>query len=131
MNNKYIQLAFDGNRQEKTRIEIGIPQGSPISPILFLIYIKDIFSDINNMQVRSPSYVDDIGLAASSESIEENCIMLERAAEKLLQLQEHNNVQFDMKKMKLIHFHTKKSIDSDKYLISVSNNQIKSKNLIR
>ena len=36
------------------------------------------------MQIRSPSYVDDIGLVASSETIEENYLMLENAAEKLL-----------------------------------------------
>src|SRR5438552_9137110 len=117
MNNRYIQLAFDGNKQEKTRVEIGIPQGSPISPILFLIYIKDIFPEINSMQIRSSSYVDDIGLVASSESIKENCLILENTAEKLLQLQNQNNVQFDIEKIKLIYFHTKRSIDNNNYLI--------------
>src|SRR5438034_10720508 len=131
MNNRYIQLAFDGNKQEKTRVEIGIPQDPPISSILFLIYIKDIFSEINSMQIRSPSYVDDIGLVASSESIEENCLILENAAEKLLQLQNQNNIQFDMEKIELIHFHIKRSINNNNYLISIRNNQIKSKNLVR
>ena len=98
MNNKYVQLAFDENKQEKTRVEIEISQESSISFILFLIYIRDIFSEINSMQIRSSSYVDDIGLVASSETIEENCLMLENAAEKLLQLQNQNNIQFDMKK---------------------------------
>src|SRR5438034_575809 len=65
MNNRYIQLVFDGNIQEKTKVEIEISQDLLISPILFLIYIKDIFSEINSMQIRSSSYVDDIGLVAS------------------------------------------------------------------
>src|SRR5947207_8119168 len=131
MNNRYVQLAFDGNKQEKTRVEIGIPQESPISPILFLIYIRDIFSEINSMQIRSPSYVDDIGLVASSETIEENCLMLENAAEKLLQLQNQNNIQFDMKKIELIHFHTKRSIDNSNFPVTIRNNQMQFKNLIR
>src|SRR5438105_593220 len=38
LQNRKIQLKFDGNSQEMTNMEIGIPQGSPISPILFLIY---------------------------------------------------------------------------------------------
>ena len=92
MNNRYVQLAFDENKQEKTRVEIGISQESSISSILFLIYIRDIFSEINSMQIRSSSYVDDIGLVASSETIEENCLMLENTAEKLLQLQNQNNI---------------------------------------
>ena len=87
MNNRYVQLAFDENKQEKTRVEIEISQDSSISSILFLIYIEDIFSEINSMQIRSSSYVDDIELVASSETVEENCLMLENAAEKLLQLQ--------------------------------------------
>src|SRR6266496_5264551 len=131
MNNRYIQLAFDGNKQEKTRVEIEIPQDLSILSILFLIYIKDIFSEINSMQIRSPSYVDDIRLVASSESIEENYLILENAAKKLLQLQNQNNIQFDMEKIELIHFHTKRLIDNNNYSISIRNNQIKSKNLIK
>src|SRR5213079_852484 len=131
MNNKYVQLAFDENKQEKTRVEIGISQESPISSILFLIYIRDIFSEINSMQIRSSSYVDDIELVASSETIEENCLILENVAEKLLQLQNHNNIQFDMKNIKLIHFHTKRSINNNNFSVLIRNNQIQSKNLIR
>src|SRR5438034_753524 len=132
MNNRYVQLVFDKNKQEKTRVEIKILQSSLISSILFLIYIRDIFSEINSMQIRSSSYVDDIELVASSKTIEENCLMLENITEKLLQLQNHNNIQFDMKKIELIHFHTKKrSIDNNNFPVSIRNNQIQSKNLIR
>src|SRR5216117_97176 len=131
MNNRYVQLAFDESKQEKTRVEIEISQKSSISSILFLIYIRDIFSEINSMQVRSSSYVDDIELVASSETIKENCLMLENAAEKLLQLQNQNNIQFDMKKIKLIYFHTKRSIDNNNFSVTIKNNQMQPKNLIR
>src|SRR5438034_3979749 len=131
MNNRYVQLTFDENKQKKTRVEIEISQKLFISFILFLIYIRDIFSEINSMQVRSSSYVDDIKLVASSETVEENCLMLENVAEKLLQLQNQNNIQFNMKKIELIHFHTKKSIDNNKFSVTIRNNQMQSKNLIR
>ncbi len=42
LTDRYIQLAFEGQIQPRTKIETGIPQGSPISPILFLIYIRNI-----------------------------------------------------------------------------------------
>src|SRR5438034_705498 len=131
MNNRYVQLVFDENKQEKIRVEIEISQESSISSILFLIYIRDNFSEINNMQIRSSSYVDDIELVVSLKIIEENCLILENAAEKLLQLQNQNNIQFNMKKIELIHFHTKRSIDNNNYSISIRNNQIKLKNLVR
>ena len=60
---------------------------SLILSIFFLIYIRDIFSEINSMQIRSSNYVDNIELVASSKTIKENYLMLENTAEKLLQLQ--------------------------------------------
>ena len=40
MSNRKILLAFDGETSQEIPIKIGIPQGSPISPILFLIYVR-------------------------------------------------------------------------------------------
>jgi len=84
MNNRYLQLAFNGNKQEKTSFKIDISQDSSVSPILFLIYIRNIFPEINIMHIRSPSYINDIALSYALNSIKNNCEMLELAAEKLL-----------------------------------------------
>ena len=131
MNNRHLQLAFDENKQEKTSIKIDISQNSSVSSILFLIYIRNIFSEINIMQIRSSSYVDDIALSCFSESIEDNCKMLELAAEKLLQLQGQNNIQFDMEKTELIHFHSKRIDNYQDYTVQIGNMQIEPKNLVR
>ena len=40
-------LAFDGQREDLQPIQTGIPQGSPASPILFLLYIKPLFDVLN------------------------------------------------------------------------------------
>ena len=84
MNNRHLQLVFNGNKQEKTSIRIGIPQNSPVSPILFLIYIRNIFLKINIMHIRSPSYINNIILSYVLNSIKNNCKMLELIVEKLL-----------------------------------------------
>ncbi len=59
-----------------TSIDVGIPQDSSVSPILFLIYIRFLFSERINTSERVLSYLNDIGLAVSSRSVEENCQLL-------------------------------------------------------
>ena len=43
MTKRSINLIFDEHKSKTYSIESGIPQGSPISPILFLIYIRYLF----------------------------------------------------------------------------------------
>ena len=57
-----------------TNIEIGISQKSLISLILFLIYIRFLFTERkSSTNEKILSYLNDIELVTSSKSIEENC----------------------------------------------------------
>ena len=62
-------------------IDIGILQESPISPILFLIYIRFLFTERkSSTNERILSYLDDIKLVALLKSIEENYQLLQKLA---------------------------------------------------
>ena len=67
LSNRQLRLSFDGQIEEFQAIETGILQGSPILPILFLIYIQDIFDPL--VGVDPLSYIDDIALSTSSTSL--------------------------------------------------------------
>jgi len=117
--NRKVQLKFDENIQEMTDVNIDILQDSSVSSVLFLIYIRFLLSERSNISERILSYVDDVGLAVSSKSIEENCQLLQKLAEDLLLDSKQNCMQFDVDKTELIHFHSKRSFDLKNELHSV------------
>ena len=121
MSNRYIQLAFDGEKSEKTAIDTGISQGSLVSLILFLIYIRFLFKETNNIKIRIPSYVDDIVILAKSESLENNYQILENTAKKLMYWGQSNGIEFDRDKTELIHFYQDKT-DISELSVQLSDN---------
>src|SRR5205807_4088577 len=46
LTDRQLGLAFDGQRQALQPINTGIPQRSPISTILFLFYLTNLFNDL-------------------------------------------------------------------------------------
>jgi hypothetical protein len=119
LSSRSIRLAFDGQIEPFQDIETGIPQGSPISPILFLVYIRDLFQ---SETVRYISYIDDISLTYSSTSFRKNSKVLSLVAKNLYRLAENNAIQFDLAKTELIHFQGGK--DSLKWPITLPNSEL-------
>ena len=68
-----IQLTFEGQAQQPTPLNTGVPQGSPVSPVLFLLYVRHIIGQ----QGLQLSYIDDFSITVSSKSAEKNCEKLE------------------------------------------------------
>ena len=100
LSNRSIQLAFNNSRMEQlVDLSVGTPQGSPISPILFLLYIRDIVAD----KAFQLSYIDDFCLSVSSTSARKNCKVLEEIVAKLIKTAEEHRVSFNPAKTELMH----------------------------
>ena len=106
LTNRKIQLAFEGQIQQLVDLEIGVPQGSPILPILFLIYIRNILAD----RAYQLSYIDDFSLSVTSSSAKKNCRQIEEVVDKLFAAATQQGAQFDPGKTELIHFSTRREV---------------------
>ena len=89
LDDRQLRLSFDGQIEEFSLINTGIPQGSPVSPILFLIYIRELFQ---SSSVRYLSYMDDISITVSLTSFKKNIITLEQEVTKLYKLSAKNAI---------------------------------------
>lgn len=57
-------LRFNRKEEKMSLVLTGILRGSPISPIILLVYIKPLFDELEKKyhQAKSPSYVNEVGL---------------------------------------------------------------------
>lgn len=95
-----------GNHMSQTfQVPAGLPQGSPISPILFMVFIEPIFKQ-GSLRTRRGrfGYTDDICQLVASPSLEENCTALQHCTEELRQWGAREGLTLDFNKTELQHF---------------------------
>jgi ribonuclease HI len=104
-----------GSERQLHRSTLGIPQGSPTSPILFILYLRYLFDTLNERhpRVKVPSYIDDIALTVEGNTEGENSRELEKAAKTAFDWAINNAVAFDETKTELMHFSTKRTPNTD------------------
>ena len=106
-------LQFDGQTSQPFPTETGIPQGSPLSPILFLLFISPLLEATNKGDRRGVSlgFVDDTNLVVWSPSAQRNCQLLEGIHKICLDWAQKSGASFTPDKYQLIHLSRKKSAD--------------------
>ena len=70
LDSRTVQLRFDSKESEGIILEAGVPQGSPLSPILFLLYIATLYKAL----AKSPGllvmgFVDNTNLMVFSSNV--------------------------------------------------------------
>jgi exonuclease III len=99
----------DGHMSEAFPTPTGIPQGSPISPILFLLFNAPLvractLRGLHYGEAEAFGWVDDVCILAVSNSYEENVRVLEKALQRADVWARKHAAKFAPDKFELIHF---------------------------
>ena len=99
-------LLINGEETEWFRVPAGVPQGSPLSPILFLLYNAELLEICSRPKeaLHSIGFVDDINILTYGTTTKGNCLRLGRVHERCLRWAEEHGIAFAPKKYELIHF---------------------------
>lgn len=102
ISNRTTYFSVDGKHSPTYQLSKGLPQGSPISPILFLIFSIDLVTTLQNI-IPTSSYADDLLNYVGSESISMNNEYLEDTIKKANDWAIANNQTFSAIKTEFMH----------------------------
>lgn len=106
-------LIFPGSPKKTHRVNTGIPQGSPLSPLLFIMYVACLHLEIPTEKGFMLSYVDDFKFTIARESYQDNVKIMKREYKQVTNIAEEIGVSFSIEKIELIHWKTPKQREGD------------------
>ena len=104
------RLRYEGSPRVFAPVAVGTPQGSPFSPLLFVIYVSRLYHEIP--QGLTLSYLDDFALSVASTSYRRNIQSLQRQYAVLKAWGARLGVGFSIPKTELIHSRTYRDRDA-------------------
>jgi hypothetical protein len=106
ISNRSTTITYDGYQSSTLPILVGIPQGSPLSPILSIIYGSELqkLKELIRRRVISFAYVDDGALLVFSSTLEINIKKLEKAFNVVFHWLTNNGLEVQVAKVELMHF---------------------------
>ena len=108
---------IDGSKSNTRTVEAGIPQGSRLGPLLWILFVNDISE---NIESEILIFADDTSLFASAKDPTETALILNRDLEKIGAWAEKWKVMFNASKSKDIIFSKKMLFNSPPVLLNNS-----------
>lgn len=100
--NRRVQVRYIGGVTTERELVCGVPQGSPISPLLFLLYMAEPMRDGN--PGRRFSYADDVGVLVFGRTIVDSASAAQEEVNQLTSWAKNNAIAFDIDKSEVIQF---------------------------
>ena len=97
LSERTAKTVVDGQESTELPVEAGVPQGSRLGPLLFILYINDIISDLESEPMI---FADDTTLIQSGPSVEYTASILNRDLAKITTWAKKWKVEFNAGKSK-------------------------------
>ena len=115
LSDRSTSFQLPGYKSDPFWVNIGIPQGSPLSPILFLFFASPIIEQFENESCGAIAetyvfaYVDDTYFLVLSQSYERNCRLLKTLHDRLIGWATPYGISFSPAKYAVMHFRRPRS----------------------
>src|SRR5436190_3842754 len=102
---RMARLRFDSKESDDIRLPARVPQGSLLSPVLFLLYISMLYEALEGIQgMVVIGFANDMNLMSFSRDPRMNCRRLEAAWRVCVRWANSHSMEFAPQKSELMHF---------------------------
>lgn len=118
-------MQYDKILSDKILVKYGVPQGSKLGPILFIIYINDVVEKLKENGYKCKLFADDMMLYISSDDLEYIETNLNNGLKKLLEWLNYNSLKINIKKTMFVPIHELRKLNvRGKCIIKIGNDTI-------
>lgn len=100
LSERYVQVRLGKEITPRHLVACGTPQGSPLSPILYTLYLAELLNQDRTLRF---GYADDINIYRASKTLDENVQLLAEDIQAINQWGAQNKVTFAPEKLEAIH----------------------------
>lgn len=123
LNNRTQSVKYRESISQKLPVTVGVPQGSILGPLLFILYINDMPNLLRDS--KAIIFADDTTLFTSSSDVESALYLLQQDADRLAKWFVTNKLSLNLSKTNFMLFTTNVSVRSRTLQLKISGSTIK------
>ena len=108
INDRGLRVAMSGMESSESRLNLGVPQGSILGPLIFLLFINDLPSFFGDVHVIM--YADDTSIVVDADTPENLEVKVRNVAERFDRWCKENRIILNMQKTVYMNFNIRRPL---------------------